>query len=164
MKKQLFVLVLTVSSFAVKAQSSGFGLGLMIGDPTGVSGKLWLSDGDRALDFGLAWGVYGRYVHVHADYLFHNNSLITVSKGTLALYYGPGVRVRSWSGGRYWNRGKWEDYDGSRLGVGARFPVGLDYMFEGAPVDVFLEVVPSLDLVPSTAFDFDAAIGARYWF
>jgi Protein of unknown function (DUF3996) len=163
MKKLVLALAFAGLIGKANAQSSGFGLGIMIGDPTGLSGKLWLT-GDRAVDFGLAWGVYGNYVHVHADYLFHNTSLLNVSKGQLALYYGPGLRLRSWSGGRYWNRGRWEEYDGSRLGVGVRFPVGLDYMFDGAPVDCFLEIVPSLDLTPSTSFDLDAAIGARYWF
>ncbi len=164
MKKHIVLFALVASSFVAKAQSSGFGLGIMLGDPTGISGKLWLSDGERAMDFGVAWGVYGRYLHLHADYLFHNTSLITVSKGQMAIYYGPGLRVRSWSGGRYWNRGKWEDYDGSRLGLGVRFPVGLDYMFDDDPFDVFMELVPSLDLAPSTTFDLDAAIGVRYWF
>lgn len=164
MKKMIYTLAFAGMAATGSAQSSGFGLGFMLGDPTGLSAKLWLSDGERALDFGLAWGVYGRYVHLHSDYLFHNTSLISVSKGQMALYYGPGIRVRSWSGGRYWYRGKWEDYDGSRVGIGARFPVGLDYMFEGAPVDIFMELVPSLDLTPSTAFDLDAALGARYWF
>lgn len=157
MKKILLALAIAGLLGKANAQSSGFGLGIMVGDPTGISGKYWLS-GDRAADFGLAWSLNGDYFHVHADYLFHNTSLISVSKGQLALYYGPGVRIRTWS------KGKWEDHDGSQVSFGARFPVGLDYMFDGAPVDCFLELAPSLDLVPSTTFDLDAAIGARYWF
>jgi hypothetical protein len=42
--------------------------------------------------------------------------------------------------------------------------VGLAYLFDGAPVDVFLEAAPTMSLIPDTDFDFDAAIGARYWF
>ncbi len=163
MRKYMLLIALVGLGFSARSQSSGFGLGIMLGDPTGLNGKLWLN-GDRALDFGLAWGIYGRYVHLHSDYLFHNMELLHVSAGKLALYYGPGLRIRSWTGGRYWDHGRWEDYDGSRIGVGVRFPVGLDYMFDGIPVDVFLEVVPSLDLLPSTYFDLDAAIGGRFWF
>jgi len=48
--------------------------------------------------------------------------------------------------------------------LGLRLPVGLTYLFDGAPVDLFLEAVPSLDLLPGTSFDLDAALGARYWF
>jgi hypothetical protein len=29
---------------------------------------------------------------------------------------------------------------------------------------VFLEAVPTMSIVPSTDFDFDAAPGVRYWF
>lgn len=162
MKKILFVVLLAIAA-RVQAQESGFGLGIMLGDPTGISGKAWLTD-DRAIDFGLAWGVWGRYLHLHGDYLFHNKGIFDVSSGTFSLYYGPGLRVRSWSGGRYWNRGRWYDYDGSRTSVGVRFPVGLNYWFEDAPVDAFIELAPTLDLAPGTYFDLDAAIGVRYWF
>ena len=164
MKKHIVLLALVASSFAANAQSSGFGLGIMLGEPTGISGKYWIGS-DRALDFGLAWGVWnGTYLHLHADYLFHNMELIKVTKGKLPLYYGPGLRMRSWTGGRYWRKGEWHDYDGSHVDLGIRFPVGVAYLFDGAPVDLFLEVVPTLDLVPATGLEFDAALGARYWF
>jgi len=162
--KWFLSLLLLASSGTLRAQDSGFGLGFMLGEPTGISGKYWIS-GDKALDFGVAWGLFhGGYLHVHGDYLFHKMELIKVSKGRLPLYYGPGLRVRSWNDGRYWKHGRYYDYQGSRVDIGVRFPVGLAYLFEGAPVDVFLEVVPTLDLVPATGLEFDAAFGARYWF
>jgi hypothetical protein len=37
-------------------------------------------------------------------------------------------------------------------------------MFSNAPVDIFVELVPILNLAPSTDFDFNGGIGARYWF
>lgn len=163
MKKWL-IIVLILCGMHARAQQSGFGAGIMLGDPTGVSVKYWLN-ADRALDGGLAWGVWhGSYFHLHGDYLFHNSTLITVSKGKLPLYYGPGLRLRSWSGDQYWDNGKRHDYDGSRVDIGVRFPVGLAYLFDGAPVDIFLEVAPTLDLTPSTGFEVDGGIGARYWF
>lgn len=163
MKRMLLIGTIIIGGIGVKAQQSGFGLGLMLGDPTGLSGKAWLNS-DRAIDFGLAWGVWGRYIHLHGDYLFHNSGIIDASSGTFALYYGPGLRMRSWSGGRYWHRGQWYDYDGSRTDLGIRFPVGLNYWFEDIPLDAFIELAPTLDLTPGTSFDLDAAIGARYWF
>ena len=48
--------------------------------------------------------------------------------------------------------------------LGIRVPVGLDYMFSDAPVDIFLEAVPILDLTPSTDLDLGGGIGVRYWF
>jgi hypothetical protein len=37
-------------------------------------------------------------------------------------------------------------------------------MFADAPVDIFLELVPILDLAPETDFDLGGGIGARFWF
>lgn len=164
MKRSILIAAITVLSYTANGQGSGFGLGIMLGEPTGISAKGWIG-ADRAIDAGLAWGVWhGSYFHLHADYLFHNMDLISVPKGRMPLYYGPGLRMRSWSGGRYWRKGEWHDYDGSHVDIGVRFPVGLAYLFDGAPVDVFVELVPTLDLLPATSLDMDAAIGARYWF
>jgi len=167
MDRVLLALLLPTVCWAppVVAQSTGFGLGIMLGSPTGVSAKYWTS-GDRALDFGVAWGVWGpgSYFHLHGDLLFHKMDLVTVPSGKLPLYFGPGLRMRSWGGGRYWHRGQWYEYEGNHNTLGVRFPVGLAYLFDGAPVDVFLELVPTLELLPGTRFGFDGAIGARYWF
>lgn len=151
------------------AQDSGFGLGVMIGEPTGLSMKTWVAS-DRALAFGVAWSLSrSRYLHVHADYLWHKMDLIHVNKGKLPLYFGPGLRMRAWRDGHFHDHGRGHDHDHDYDGHGhvdlsIRFPVGLAYLFEGAPVDVFLEVVPNLDLLPDTYVDFDGAIGGRFWF
>lgn len=163
MRKYLTILLISFST-CIWAQSSGFGAGLILGEPTGISLKGWLSK-DRAIDGAVAWSFWhSPSFRVHADYLFHNMDLIKLSKGKLPLYFGPGVRLLTWTGGEYREHGRWVRYEGSRVDLGVRFPVGLDYLPVRAPVDVFLEVVPTLDLLPSTSFDFDAAIGVRYWF
>jgi len=41
---------------------------------------------------------------------------------------------------------------------------GINYLFEGVPLDIFLELVPILDLAPEMGFDFNGAIGIRYFF
>ena len=56
-----------------------FGLGLMIGAPTGLSGKYFLTE-STALDFGV--GGIGYYrgrdgLHLHADHLWHPLSLVS---------------------------------------------------------------------------------------
>jgi hypothetical protein len=48
--------------------------------------------------------------------------------------------------------------------IGVRVPIGLDYLFSDAPIDIFLEIVPILDLAPATEFDLGGGIGIRYWF
>ena len=62
-------------------------------------------------------------------------------------------------GGRILNR-----TDQNSLNVGIRLPVGIEYLFQRAPLDVFLEVVPVLDLTPESTVDVNASIGTRYFF
>jgi hypothetical protein len=50
------------------------------------------------------------------------------------------------------------------LTVSLRVPIGISYEFERTPVELFLEVVPMLDLIPSTDVDMAGAVGFRYYF
>jgi hypothetical protein len=130
------------------ASQGNFGLGIIVGEPTGVSAKLWITE-RTAVDMAAAWSFSDEEAfHLHADYLFHNFDLITVEQGRLPVHFGIGGRL------------KFEDE--SRLGV--RIPIGLTYIFDGAPVDIFFEVVPILDLAPDTDFSANGAIGARFFF
>ena len=143
----LTALIIAITSSA-SGQSSGFGAGIMIGEPTGISLKNWISK-TNAWDVGVAWG-FGKHgaFHIHGDYLWHEYDLIKVDTGILPLYYGVGVRVLF--------------ADDSHLGI--RGVVGLDYLFDGLPLDVFLELVPIFDIVPGTGFSFNGALGIRYFF
>ncbi len=151
MKKYIILLstLIILSSSSLLAQDKGFGLGIIIGEPTGISGKLWLA-GDNALDMAAAWSFKGSgSVLLQADYVWHTFNLINVSSGKLPLYFGIGGRVILGSNDTY---------------IGARVPVGLDYMFSGTPLDIFVEIVPILDLSPSTDFDIGGGLGIRFWF
>jgi len=148
----LLVLVMLLSLFALtNAQGHKFGLGIIVGEPTGPSFKYWTS-GSTAIDGAVAWSMAENAgMHLHADYLFyHNFSLIEVEKGRLPLYIGVGGRIR------------FADHGDDRIGV--RVPVGLEYIFPSNQVDLFLEIVPILDLAPDTDLDFNAALGVRYFF
>lgn len=164
MQRTLLLVLALVGVVSVRAQGSGFGAGLLIGQPTGISVKAWIA-ADRAIDGGLAWSfAHNGYFHLHGDYLFHKMDLIQVAKGKLPLYFGPGLRFRSWGNDGYWHKGTYHEDGSGHVDLGVRFPVGLAYLFDGAPVDVFLEMAPTLDLVPSTDLDVDGGLGVRYWF
>jgi hypothetical protein len=130
------------------AQDSGVGLGIIIGEPTGISLKNWLSR-STAFDAAVAWSFEGDdNLHLHLDYLFHNFSVFNPRNGQLPLYYGIGGRLKF----------------NHKTRFGVRGVIGIDYLFSNAPFDIFLEVVPILDLAPSTDFSFNAALGFRYFF
>lgn len=140
-------LVLAVP-MAGRAQG-GTGLGVMVGEPTGLSAKTWVS-GNTALDLGLAWSfVDDGAAHLHGDYLFHNFGAFDVDRGALPVYYGIGLRAI------------FRD-DDARLGL--RVPVGVDYIFSGSRADLFFELAPLLDLTPETEFRLNGAAGMRYFF
>lgn len=143
------------------AQERTFGLGVIIGEPTGISAKLWTSN-YTAFDFGLGWsmggdriGKYGGYydggsrVHFHMDYLWHSFEAIH-STDRFPLYYGVGGRINTGAG-----------YNSS---LAVRGVLGIAWMPRETPIDVFLEVAPSLQFTSSTGFGIDAGIGARYFF
>jgi hypothetical protein len=144
----IFIFIILSSFSKILAQDKDFGLGIIIGEPTGVSAKYW-THSNGAFDGAAAWSFIDEGAfHIHVDYLLHNFDLIKVSEGRLPFYYGIGGRIKA--------------SDDARLGV--RVPLGLAYLLERAPVDIFLEIVPILDLAPKTDFKINAAIGARYYF
>jgi hypothetical protein len=48
--------------------------------------------------------------------------------------------------------------------VGIRIPVGVEYIFEGQPVCLFLEIAPIVDVVPETEANVNGGIGVRLIF
>jgi len=150
MKKILsyLIFIIIISASFIQAQNKGFGLGVIVGEPTGVSFKYW-TDSNSAFDGAVAWSfIDGGALHLHADYILHSFNLIRVASGSLPFYYGIGGRIKFLDD----------------AGIGVRVPVGLAYLFGGTPIDIFFEVVPILDLAPKTDFKINAAIGGRYFF
>ena len=145
------------------AQDKGFGLGVILGEPTGISGKVWVGP-NTAFDGAVAWSFgYHSAFHAHLDYLYHNFNLFRVEEGKLALYYGIGGRFKA--DGDHSDADKNHGHvhrDHSHVGV--RVPVGLDYLVEGVPLDIFVEVAPIVELVPDTDISLNGGIGIRYFF
>ncbi|MCF7827087.1 MAG: hypothetical protein K9N29_10620 [Candidatus Marinimicrobia bacterium] len=147
-------LFLLVAVNQVVAQNRPLGVGLIIGEPTGLSVKLWTSSA-TAWDMGLGWSVSDRpdgdkltRIHLHIDYLRHAFNALNTAE-SLPLYYGFGGRFIGGSGD-----------DGS---LALRSVLGLAWQPHQTPLDLFVEIAPSLQIVPSSTFQLDAAIGFRYF-
>ena len=148
MKRIIILAIIMTCASSLYSQYRGIGVGIILGEPTGISAKYWI-DRTTAVDGAIAWSfVDGGAFHIHGDYLLHNFSLISVEKGKLPFYYGIGARIKTLSD----------------VTFGVRVPVGLSYIFTDIPVDLFLEVVPLLDLIPKTNFRLNASIGGRFYF
>ena len=121
-----------------------------------VGGKLSHPLPAMAWDAGAAWSfVNGGYFQIHSDLLFHNFKLFEVETGRMSLFYGPGARVKF---------GARDEFGDGGTVVSIRGVVGLAYEFQETPLELFIEVVPMLDIVPSTAANMAGAIGFRYYF
>ena len=141
-------MMLSTCASGIWAQDSGLGLGILVGDPTGLSAKLWLGD-SSAIDAAAAWAFKDPPAcHIHGDYFFHGSVPVDLSAGVLMFHLGAGGRVKL----------------EKETKVGVRAPLGVDYWFDNHPIDVFLEIAAVLDLVPATEFDFNAGLGVRYFF
>jgi len=125
------------------------GAGIMAGEPTGLSLKYWLND-SWAVDGGLADSFHrDNGLQLHSDILWHKFGLFNVPEGRLPIYFGGGVR------------GKFQSGDDE---FGIRFPIGIAYMLDKRPIDVFFEVAPILTVTPVVRGDFNVVVGARFWF
>ncbi|MCA9727160.1 MAG: hypothetical protein KC729_05705 [Candidatus Eisenbacteria bacterium] len=124
------------------------GLGIIAGEPTGISMKLWTSN-RTALDGAVAWS-FDEAVHLHADYLWHFFDRFDIDEGYLPLYVGVGGRTQL--------------HDVGKDELGFRIPFGASYLFENAPVDIFGEVAPVMNVAPDTELKAEGAIGVRYFF
>lgn len=136
----------TANLSAQDTDGGSTGLGVMIGEPTGISLKSWTNN-RNAFDLGLAWSLSGKdAIHIHADYLWHK--WLDVQDGSLAFYYGVGGRA----------------VFADDAFIGLRIPFGLNYLAPEAPIGFFVEVAPIVDFLPDTDGDANGGIGVRYYF
>jgi hypothetical protein len=137
----------------VEAASVGtpgdFGAGLILGAPTGLTAKYWLTP-NTAIDGAIAWHFGDKdRLQLHADHLWHIFPReLRVPNGVLPVYIGGGLRVIA----------------GDDAEAALRVPLGLSYLLDRVPVEIFLELVPMLTVAPNTEGDLDGAIGVRYYF
>jgi hypothetical protein len=143
-----------------------FGLGFVLGDPTGLSAKLWIAP-TNALDFGLGFWGYGwddcagngpchhwgsHNGTFNMDYLWQSN--IVRGQAQLDWHIGAGGRALWFDG-----------CNGDCWAIGARMPVGVDLMFANPSfIEVFFEIAPILYVAPFVDFGVEGGLGVRFYF
>jgi len=142
------LLIFLLFSFPALARDHDFGLGVIFGEPSGLCFKAWMGQ-KTAIDGAIAWSFGDEdAVQFHVDYLIHDFNMFRARKGDLIFYYGFGGRIKAQKRSR----------------VGIRIPVGVSYVFEKVPLDIFIEVAPGIDLAPSSDFWINGNFGIRYYF
>ena len=132
------------------AQTGDTGLGVRLGEPTGISAKI-MTRSSRSMNFAAAWslGSESRLV-LQGDYVFYDNDILNldIDRGTLPLYYGLGVHLKL----------------ADEPEIGVRVPLGVNLFFSENPLGIFFEIAPTLQLVPATRIDLYGGIGVHYYF
>jgi hypothetical protein len=149
MKRALLcAFLLLAAASAGVAQDRGFGLGVILGEPTGLSGKLWTTS-RNAIDAGVAWSFRREgFFHIHADYLWHFPLRAETSE-RFTFYAGVGGRFGAVS------------HDAI---LGVRVVGGFAFWPRNTPIDIFVEIAPVVDLAPATELNANGGVGIRFFF
>ncbi len=134
-------------------QGGAFGLGLAIGAPTGLHGRLWLSQ-FSALQFSVGGdnGVQ-RSISTSLDYVVRLHSFQQPDgEYTIPVYVGAGARFET------------EIWGDLELSFGPRAVGGIAVFVKDMPLDFYFEIAPAIYLVENAGWSIDGQIGAHYYF
>ncbi len=159
MKRKIVVAILMGLISTCAFAQDKLGLGFILGEPTGFTVKYWLDD-EHAIDGAAAWSFFdGDGFELHSDFLWHNFDLLKAPDGTdgkLSVYFGGGARLK-------FREDEGRNHDEHDTVFGLRGPVGISYLFEGKPFDLFAEVAPILDLAPDVEINVSLAVGMHFY-
>ncbi len=135
-----------------------FGLGLVLGTPTGLTANLYLTN-RTALDFGLGLDA----IDDDDDFFFH----VTYKVIPVVLARGRSLSVPLYLG----VGGFLSDHDrafGDASDLGLRVPLGIDLDFRRAPFQIFLEInfnfyLITIDHDHGDTLDLGGAVGFRVY-
>jgi hypothetical protein len=130
-------------------ETEGFGVGFILGSPTGLSGSLPVGETNAfngVIGYDLVGG--GANITVMADYVWHRRDLIHAPEGQFSLYFGPGAYLQV----------------SDDPTVGVRGVLGISYRPPVNPLEFLLEVGPGVSVLPDTEPLITAGLGMRYYF
>lgn len=140
----VFAIIILLAS-ASFGQTTKYGLGLILFDPSGLTAKAWLKK-SGTIDGAVGWSAMeGHQLHVHADYLFYGARIATDQNVEFSLYVGVGGKII------------FQDNDNAWF----RIPLGIDFFAKKSPLNIFIEIVPSFNF---SEIELYGAIGLRYIF
>lgn len=164
LRSLIIIIVVFAATITISAQPkiNGLGIGLILGEPSGITFKGSLRDGNAwVLSVGSSW--FGALT-IQADYLWSANVFNSSNAG---LYFGLGgvVGIGRGKGIIVKNQeGKWYYYDQENTtAIGLRGVAGFNTTPFTAPIELFIEFDPIVGLIPSTGIGFMGAIGVRYY-
>ncbi|MES0490922.1 MAG: hypothetical protein ABUK01_13075 [Leptospirales bacterium] len=141
------VLAVTTALLWTPVLSAKTGIGVMGGDPNGITLKFNnFPVIELGYDLGWGGGSSGSF-DLNVDYWIINKPL---GGKNFFWFLGIGASVQYGAGSNSW------------FGVGARVPIGLQW-FPVPKVEIFAEVAPGLAILPGLGLDVDFGVGVRFY-
>ena len=149
MKRVILILCAVFLSINAFTQKGDFGMGIILGNPTSVSVKLWTGK-VTAIDASLGYR-YGsaNHLYLNTDFLFHLWA-IEKEEGTIKVYLGAGAGLGFVSD----------------LSFSIRAPGGAALFLDNIPLELFAELVPTLQVFGegNIRLRMEGYLGARWYF
>jgi hypothetical protein len=160
----MIIMILFVSTQALKSYSpngKSFGIGVMVGEPTGLTLKLW-TQRDIAIAISIGNSYFGS-LRIGADYLWHFNAF---NSSIVNLYAGPGIAVGIGESGGWWykNKNKYWYKGENETAVGIRGILGMNIVPRNSPIEIFGEIGLMIGILPMTHTNGEGSVGIRFYF
>lgn len=144
-------------------QGNTFGFGIILGEPLGLTAKMWTSR-ENAVQAHIGASYFGS-PRLQVDYLWHLN---VFKSSVVKLIAGPGLGIGFGEGGSgFWYKDKgrkyWYYHEGEDFGFGARVITGLNIIPKATPIEIFLELGPNIGIYPGFGVGLDAGVGIRFY-
>jgi len=152
----LGVCVSPLRSSPLPPTTERLGLGVTLGEPTGLSGKYWFTE-RFGIDSGLSYS-FDDYFILWGGALYH------FTFGIPDLEENIGGRFRPYLGAGMGFGISTDDGRDDKTLLFIRLPAGLEWLIQELPVGVFMEISVGVGLVPSTEALIYGGLGARYYF
>jgi hypothetical protein len=149
--------LIVVSMVAIAAPArADVGLGVFIGEPTGLDLKLGLSQ-RSGLDLLVGWDTY----HDNHDHYGHLTYLVTPFVGVGESIMVP---LRLGIGGAIYDDGTFDN----GVNVAVRMPAEIGLRFRRTPIEIYGEVALKITFIDdhdnNDTVDLDGGIGIRFYF
>jgi hypothetical protein len=149
----LLITPVAVSAISHANQPGHLGLGGIIGEPTGLSGKYTLTE-VFALQGALGISLIEKGLWFSGDFLIHIHNILT-HDGRLPLYVGGGFVLQDRGNSGKSNKGE--------TSLGLRGLAGVEFLAQDR-ISIFGEASIQPFLFPVFSLGIGLAAGARYWF
>ncbi len=156
MKKIIIVLAFISLATVLSAQDYNASIGFRGGESQGITFKAFVG-GNSAFDLILGTHYHG--LNFTALYEIHKGDIFGVDN--LAFFYGVGGHVGFYNSA-YWPWTATSYSSGPVIGIDG--VIGIEYTFDEIPINLSLDIVPSINVIPYVGYWQRGALSVRYVF